>query len=46
MQLHRCTTMVTMSEDLNQEFNAEVGRYMVFATYGELMQLRRLAVSV
>jgi hypothetical protein len=27
--------MVTMSED--QEFSAEVGRYMVFAAYGELM---------
>ena len=29
--------MVDMSEDQDQEFNAEVGRYMVFAAYGELM---------
>jgi hypothetical protein len=29
--------MVTMSEDQDQEFSAEVGRYMVFAAYGELM---------
>jgi hypothetical protein len=29
--------MVTMSEDQDQEFSAEVGRYMVFAAYGQLM---------
>lgn len=29
--------MVIMSEDQDQEFSAELGRYMVFAAYGELM---------
>jgi hypothetical protein len=29
--------MVTMSEDQGQEYSAEVGRFMVFAAYGELM---------